>query len=251
VTESPDDVIRSLSGERCSVVRASYGDQLVVGFGDPYRADWPLRKTLKAPWLLYTSTGAWTVSDGPVLVASDAGGAADDAVARIATVLVGQVVDAARVRPSDRALTVRFLNGAALDVAPGPDAAAEDTVWEIEVPGSRVVTATGTDVEVRDVEPSAGRRPSVAATVHASLRALADELGLALFEPSPMAEPAVDAVLVTPSGTVLLVQVQRHGDAARMTLSAVGSPSAGNVADVDVGATSELTQAVRRLVGAA
>lgn len=42
-----DIVLRALVGQECTFARDSYAEQLVVGFGTPLQAEWPLRRTLR------------------------------------------------------------------------------------------------------------------------------------------------------------------------------------------------------------
>ncbi len=133
-------LVAGLVGRRCSVVDASYANQLVVGFGQPSPAPSPLDGLTTTPWMLYTSFGAWEVRHAAEPVASDRDELVDGILAELRRVLVGHAVTAASLG-SEADLRLVFGHDSVLTVRRGDDLRADEPGWELTFPGGLVVEA--------------------------------------------------------------------------------------------------------------
>lgn len=207
-------LIRSLVGQDCSVVRDSIGEQLVIGFGGPTVARWPLRETLRSPWLMYSRYGSWEVTDGVGTVASDVAPLDSEALQRVRAVMLHQQVSSVEIDGPSARLLLEFWNGAGLKLQRHDDAEPEDEAWSLQAPGLVIEGRPGRVAIAKLAEREGNGPTGTNATAHELLRAAATLTGFRVFEPPASRNPGFDAVLTAPDGTVLLVQVKfgpEHG----------------------------------------
>lgn len=208
-SEIPDGprLVYRLLNQVCSVVRPSTGGQLVLGFGTPSLAEWPLRRTFNATWLLYSRYGSWRVLAEADLIASDD----DPGVARefedLRPLLLGRRVEQVVVKATARSLTLELGAGLTVSMGPGSETRGGESAWDL-VSESGTVEAVERGLVVSRPEQ---RDVGEAALVHRYLRSVAGQVGLHLFEPSPrdLQQTESDAVLVTPAGLIVLVEFRR------------------------------------------
>jgi hypothetical protein len=252
-TALAEAITAALVGQECTFVRDSVGGQLVIGFGTPALADWPLRATLRAPWLLYSRYGAWDVADGVHDVADHAETLTEDVLQQVRAVLLGQRVSAVEFDASCGPLSLTFGNGASVRLQQSGDLEPDEEAWSLHAPRSLIEWRAG-DVHVvpRRVEQLVAKQSEVAA-IHELLRGVADRIGLYLLEPKPTAAAGFDAVLSAPDGTVLLVQVKSRSDGRGLAISAVTirkdttPPTVTELSATGV-TVDELTAEVQRMV---
>ena len=164
-------LLAALSGQECTLVRDSYAEQLVVGFGTPMPADWPLRETMRTPWLLYSRYGKWQITDGVRQVASDDEPLNDTALQRARAVLLHQHVSDVKFDAASSALALTMETGARLELLSGEDATDEDDAWNLEVPGGLVIEAWPNRLAVTRRDAGGGTTtPSRTVVIHRLIR---------------------------------------------------------------------------------
>lgn len=136
-----DAVLAGLVGQECTVVRDSVAEQLVVGFATPAAADWPLRNTLRAPWLLYSRYGKWEVTDGVRIVANDDQPMGAEPLQQVRAVILRQHVSDVKVETPTNRLSLSFENGARLDLGAEVSAESDEDAWSLHAPGELLIEA--------------------------------------------------------------------------------------------------------------
>lgn len=250
-------VLEALAGQECTVVRDSYAEQLVIGFGSPSRADWPLRSTSRAPWLVYSRYGGWLVGDGDRKIASDEKTLNDRVLQRIRAVLLHQHVQQVDFDSDAKSLAISLENGAEVRFGPSEGVDETEELWALEAPSALLIEARLGGVSVkRHAREHDETGLSKAAALHRLVRHVAELTGLALLEPPPSAGQALDAILAAPDGKLLLVQFKLQAEPPRVDIRTI---VVGDEAR-EVGSTElplpELTPAtmaarVRRILSAA
>lgn len=238
----------------CSILRTSYGDEIVVGFGSPRLADFPLRSTLRSPWLLHSRYGSWRVVDGADVVASDAEPLTDTVLQHARAVLLHQRVANIHFDHGTRHLRIGFVNGAAIEFMAADDTATNEPMWSLEAPGGLLIEATADEVTATksDVEKPSSER----AALHQLLRDVAGAMNLVLFEPPYAPDSAVDAILTASDGSVVLLELKRQSSRTILRIRTVGASSdAGVLAshDLPLGAatTAVVIEQIRQMLSAA
>jgi hypothetical protein len=153
-----DGMLRALLGQRCLKVELSYGEELMLHFGDPVPcSSAALADETKGAWILGTRASRWTLMlhDPPVLIASDSPPFADEEsaneqetssqdVEKRAEPLIGRNIVTAKAQClfpeipgcSSLALLLGFSDGSHLLVL--PDDEAEEVTpladWELFTP---------------------------------------------------------------------------------------------------------------------
>lgn len=232
--------LSTLRDEKCSLVTASYGNELVLGFGPTHLGDWPLRETRMASWMLHTRATPWVLETSHGVVATDRRRLGPKALRQVEEAVLNVAVMNAEVRNNALALTLYFANKAQLSLLPSADEVRrKDTsveVWELFMPGSQLLRATA-DGELQllradqvpsesgdDGEPmsssvdavssvlarEARARKSKIVAFRRVLREAVGSLGYELFEPSVKQDTGVDAVVVGPEGKVVLIEHKRR-----------------------------------------
>lgn len=250
-------VLAAIVGQECTLVQDSYAEQFVVGFGSPTRAEWPLRETMRAPWLVRSRYGKWRVTDGVRSVATDEESLDDAALQRTRAVLLHQHVANVKFDIASPSVDLTLENGAQLAFF-GDEASSEhEDAWTLQAPGGLVIEAWPGRLVVTRTEVDSDRaKLSALALVHKLIRDVAKQIGLVLFEPPEGADPGFDAVLAAPNGTVLLVQVKSTGKPSELGIRAVtvrkdaSPPTSTDISLADLTA-DVMTEHVRRLLSAA
>jgi hypothetical protein len=249
-------VLAALLGQECSVVRYSYAEQLVVGFGAPFPGLWPLRETERAPWLLYSRYGTWRVSDGADRILTDAEPVGDLALQRVRAVLLHQRVVSVRLDGDSRTLELAFENGAQLRLACADDAQEGEPCWALEAPGGIMVEANRDHLTISRTDLVPAHSGSQAAVLHQLVREIAKTMGLVLFEPPPLADAGVDAILTAPNGMVMLMQFKLRTEPRRVAIRAFSfeddtTPMTSREISVAELTHESMVEEVRRLLTAA
>lgn len=215
-------VLPALLGQECTIVRDGYAEQLVVGFGTPVKGDWPLRETLRAPWLLYSRYGKWRVTDGVTQVASDEEPLTEVSLQRARAVLIHQHVTEVDFDAATNSLRLSFDNDALLQLLTDADSRRDEDAWNLETPAGLVIEAWPDTLTRRHRRRDTEKR-SEAAFFHHLLRDVATRMGLHLYEPPARDDVGFDAILSAPNGVVVLIQLKTVGARPGATLSAVAA----------------------------
>ena len=238
---SPDDasrrILSPLSGQRCSVVASSYGNELVLGFGATHRPRPPLRETPRADWMLYSRATPWVLETAEGVVATERRRLGQRALEDIQDTILGTEILEGHIRNAALALTLQFSNAAFSLLPPAlrrQQSPASTEVWELAAPDSQVLIAYADQGlviaradEVPPIEPEelglAAAAASEAKTIPLTneyylqrrraarfqrmLENVAHDLDYDLFT-SSLDQPntQIDAVMVTPEGTLIGVQ---------------------------------------------
>jgi hypothetical protein len=252
-----DAVLAALSGQECTLVRASYADELVVGFGTLRLADWPLRKTQKTPWMLYSRYGTWYVTDGSDRIATDHAPLTEGVLQKIRAVLVNQRVLDVAVDHRRRSVLARFENGAGLSLSEATDSRNDEPAWSLDTPAHLRIDAIGSQPTIARLDSDQGRTAEIGSTLlHSYLRNVAQTLDLEIFEPPGVRESGIDAILAAPNGTILLVELKLRREPKELSIQIISTSSAQQIRELTVLPAAEITEAqlagvLRRIVEAA
>jgi len=228
-----DALLSGLPGQECSLVRRSYAEQLVVGFGPTSLSAWPLRKTYKAAWTLYSSYGTWRVTDGAWDVAQESDELDPSTLQRVRALLLHQHVETVHRGREQRELTINFQSGASLTVRQSADAHSSDAAWSLESPTGLLLSADSNDLTVSRVdEPSTSESRLSPTEIHSFLREIATEHELALFEAPGLHHAGIDAVLTTRDDRVILVQVKTRLGEDTVVVTSFSSAPGGQTSHV-------------------
>jgi hypothetical protein len=240
---SPDDasrrILSPLSGQRCSVVTSSYGNELVLGFGATHRPRPPLRETPRADWMLYSRATPWVLETAEGVVATERRRLGHRALEDIQDTILGTEILEGHIRNAALGLTLQFSNAAFSLLPPAlrrQQSPASAEVWELAAPDSQVLIAYADQGlviaradEVPPIEPEESYLAAAATTAREAepialtndyylqrrraarfqrmLENVAHDLDYDLFT-SSLDQPntQIDAVMVTPEGTLIGVQ---------------------------------------------